>query len=100
MSTAELRLGYQQEDEWHGQLVAVARSREFSGRGSAWFSQQQLKTFVRALRSYPLSASDLPMVEGGFWSKERSGSLDQCHLRIAIRQINPRGMLLVQVDLA
>ena len=40
------------------------------------------------------------MIEGGFWSKENSGTLAQCHLRIALRPDNNRGALLVQVDLA
>ena len=40
------------------------------------------------------------MIESGFWSKEQSGSLDQCHLQIRVRPYNSRGTLLVQVDLA
>jgi hypothetical protein len=40
------------------------------------------------------------MIEGGFWSKERPGSLEQCHLRIRVQPYDARGSLLVQVDLA
>ena len=40
------------------------------------------------------------MIEGGFWSKETPGTLEQCHLRILIRPHDSRGSLLVQVDLA
>lgn len=101
MSTAELHLSYRPDDEWHGQLDATVRSGAFSGRGSAWFNRQQLKeTFAAALRAFPLSASDPPMIEGGFWRKEQPGTLDQCHLRIHVRPYNSRGTLLVQVDLA
>jgi hypothetical protein len=96
-----LGLSYRPDDEWHGQLDATVRSGAFSGRGSAWFNREQLKeTFTAALRAFPLSANDPPMIEGGFWSKEQSGSLDQSHLRIRIRPYNARGTLLVQVDLA
>jgi len=101
MNVAELRLGYRPDDEWIGQLDAVVTSGAFSGKGSAWFDRQQLKeTFVVALRAYPLSAADPPMIEGGYWSKERPGALQQCHLRVAVRPYNTRGTLLVQVDLA
>ena len=101
MSAAELRLSYNPDDEWHGQLSAVVRSGAFSGKGSAWFDREHLKTtFIAALRAFPLSASDPPMMEGGFWSKDNSGTLAQRHLRIAVRPYNSRGALLVQVDLA
>jgi hypothetical protein len=98
---AELQLRYRPDDEWHGQLDAVVKSGEFSGKGSAWFGREYVKeTFVSALRAFPLSAKAPPLTEGGFWSKERPGSLEQCHVRIAIRPYNSRGALLVQVDLA
>jgi hypothetical protein len=101
MSTAELRLSYKPDDEWLGQLDATVTSGVFSGRGSAWFNRQQLKeTFVSALRAFPLSASAPPMIESGFWSKESLGTLEQCHLRVAVRPYDTRGALLVQVDLA
>jgi hypothetical protein len=101
MNVAELHLGYRPDDEWIGQLDAVVTSGAFSGKGSAWFDRQQLKeTFVAALRAYPLSATDPPIIEGGYWSKENPGTLQQYHLRVAVRPYNTRGTLLVQVDLA
>jgi hypothetical protein len=101
MSTAELRLSYRPDDEWLGQLDATVTSGAFSGRGSAWFNRQQLReTFVSALRAFPLSVRNPPMIESGFWSKENPGTLGQCHLRIAVRPYNARGALLVRVDLA
>jgi hypothetical protein len=100
--SAELRLSYRPDDEWVGQLDASVTSGAFSGKGSAWFDRQYLKqTFVAALRAFPLSTSDPPVIEGGFWnSKERPGTLKECHLRIAVRPYNARGSLLVQIDLA
>jgi hypothetical protein len=101
MSAAELRLSYRLNDERHGQLDAVVTSRAFFGRGSAWFSRDKLKdTFIVALREFPLSASNPPLVEGGFWSKAKPGTLEQCHLRVIVRPHDARGSLLVQVDLA
>ncbi len=84
-----------------GQLVATVRSGAFSGKGSIWVDPVYVKqAFIAALKAFPLSESDPPIIEGGFWNKETRGSLDQCHLRIAIRPYNTRGTLLVQVDLA
>ena len=101
MNDAELRLSYRPDDEWLGQLDASVVSRAFSGRGSAWFNKKEVKqTFVAALRMFPLSTVNPPLIEGGFWSKEKPVTLDQCHLRIAVRPYNVRGTLVVQVDLA
>lgn len=100
MSLPELRVSYEAEDEWHGQLTAVARSGEFGGKGSAWFSRHHVQqTFIAGLREFPLSTNKLPIIEGGFWARGAE-TLDQCHLRIAVRPYNSRGSLLVQVDLA
>jgi hypothetical protein len=101
MSTAELCLTYRPEDEWHGELNATVRSGAFSGQSSAWFDRTNLKkTFVAALRAYPLTPTALPMIEGGIWSKDNRGSLDQCHLRVAVTPSDSRGTLLVRADLA
>ena len=99
MNAPELRLSYKPDDEWVGELTAVVKSGAFSGKGSAWFDRKSLKeSFVLAMRAFPLSAGDPPVIEGGFWSKEET--LEQCHLRVAVRPYDRRGKLLVQVDLA
>jgi hypothetical protein len=101
MAVAQLRLTYRSDNEWDGQLDAAVTSELFSGAGSAWFSSEELKgTFIAALRSFPLSTSNPPLIEGGNWSQEKPGTLEQCHLRIAIRPYNVLGILLVQVDVA
>jgi len=56
------------------------------------------KTFLANLRSLPLTLTNPPTIEGGFWNDR--GSLDQCHLRISVKPYNTRGTLLVHVDLA
>jgi hypothetical protein len=99
--SAELRVSYQSDNEWDGKLNVAVTSGAFSGKGSAWFDREHLKrTFVAASRAFPLSTRDPPLIQGGFWSKETSGTLEQCHVRIAIRPYDARGSLLVQVDLA
>jgi hypothetical protein len=101
MSAAELRLRYSPENEWNGELFAAVRSGAFSGEGSAWFGREQLQqNLVVPLRAFPLSASNPPMIEGGYWGEDKPRTLTQCHLRIAVRPFDSRGALLVQVDLA
>jgi hypothetical protein len=101
MSAGELRVTYTPDEEWTGKIIATVQSGAFSAQGSAWFDRTHVKkTFLASLRSFPLKSGDLPTIEGGFWSKESQGSLDQCHLRISIKPHNARGTLLVHVDLA
>jgi hypothetical protein len=98
MSAAELRLSYRADDDGTGKIIATVRSGAFSAQGSAWFNPNGVtNTFIASLRAFPLSSTNPPMLEGGFWS---SDSLTQCHLRIAVKPYNSRGTLLLQVDLA
>jgi hypothetical protein len=93
-----LQLAYQPDDDGTGKIIATVKSGEFSARGAAWFNPINVKrTFVAALRSFPLIAPAL--LEGGFGSKERPGSLE-CHLRNAVQPHDSRGTLLVHVDLS
>jgi len=101
MSRAELCLSYQAYDIWHGRLEAAVVAGAFSGKGSAWFSREHLKeTFIAPLGTFPLSAGQLPCIEGGFWSRDNPGALEQCHLRVRVQPYDALGALLVQVDLA
>jgi hypothetical protein len=97
----ELRVTYSPDDEWTGELKAVVECSGFSGQGSAWFAPGRLKQdIIPAFRMFPISDSQPPKIEGGFWDKGRRGELEQYHLRIAVRKYNSRGHLLVQVELA
>jgi hypothetical protein len=100
MSGAELRLSYQPDDEWTGQLYASVRSDAFAGKGSAWFTPDQIKAFVAALRAAPLSPDLPPKIEGGYWEDGKAGVLKQCHLGITIAPYDSRGAPLVRVELA
>ena len=101
MSASELQVSYRTDEDWTGQIIATVKSGEFSARGAAWFDRINVKqTFLAALRSFPLTATTPALIEGGFWSKEKPGSLEQCHLRIAVKPYNVRGTLLVHVDLS
>ncbi|WP_225673693.1 hypothetical protein [Bradyrhizobium hereditatis] len=59
-----------------------------------------MRTFVAALRSFPLTATTPALIEDGIWSKENPASLEQGHLRIAVKPYDSRGTLLVHVDLS
>ncbi|PPQ34994.1 hypothetical protein SAMN06265338_13110 [Rhodoblastus acidophilus] len=99
--TAEIHVRYSPDDEWLGQLVATVKSGTFSGTSSAWFDRQAVKDgFINTRREFPISAASPPVIQGGFWDRDRKGILEQCHLRIAVRPYNVRGELLVVVDLA
>jgi hypothetical protein len=100
MSAPELQIIYRTDEDWTGQIIATVKSGAFSAQGAAWFDRVNVtKTFLAGLRSFPLTSINSPLIEGGFWS-ENPGSLDQCHLRIAIKPYDSRGTLLVHVDLS
>jgi hypothetical protein len=103
MSRAELclTLSFDDDDDGLGKLFVTVKSGAFSGEGNAWFDPITVReTFVTPLRAFPLSETAPPMIEGGFWNKQKQKTLDQCHLRIVVSPYNKVGMLLVKVDLA
>ncbi|HET6156884.1 MAG TPA: hypothetical protein VFE34_00935 [Dongiaceae bacterium] len=101
MDAAELRLIYEPDDEYLGELFAEVKSGAFAGMGSDWFDRIQLKeTFVAALRAFPLDPNSLPAIGRKNLNRESFELLDQRHLHIAISPYDRRGTLHVQVDLA
>jgi hypothetical protein len=97
MSAAQLEMTYEADDEWTGEVFAVVKAGAFSAKGSAWFSPDQVKSgFVAKLRSYPLSSTEPPLIEGGGLTSAR----DQFSFRIIVRPFDLRGRLLVHADLA
>ncbi|WP_315767995.1 MULTISPECIES: hypothetical protein [unclassified Bradyrhizobium] len=107
MSTAELHIVYEPDEDGTGKMIATARAGAFAATGAAWFGRD-LDTFLEGLRSYPLSSDAPPMIEGGFFKSRSAGffktynecELEQCHLRITIKPYDLRGSLLVHVELA
>ncbi|BAM90497.1 conserved hypothetical protein [Bradyrhizobium oligotrophicum S58] len=96
MSTAELQIVYEPDDDGTGKVIASAKAGPFSAKGAAWFGRD-LDIFLKRLRSYPLSSEKPPMIEGGYYDDK--GNLKQCHVRIVIRPHDLRGRLLVQAEL-
>ncbi|MGJ5204843.1 hypothetical protein [Bradyrhizobium sp. HKCCYLR20261] len=97
MSTAELRLAYEPDEDGTGKIIAVARAGAFAGRGEAWFGND-LDAFLKKLRSFPLSSEAAPMIEGGYY--DGKGGLAECRVRIIIKPHDMKGTLLVHADLA
>jgi hypothetical protein len=99
MGAPELKVSYRPDDDGTGEVIAVATVGAFSARGSAWVGRVHVKqTFLTALRTFPLTPADPPLVEGGVWNG--SGLLDQCFLRITVKPYDLRGRLLVHAELA
>lgn len=83
------------EDEGHGELFAVVQAKDFKGKGSAWFNLRQIREhFIPALRKFPISDVNAPVLSGGTWTDK---GLENIHARI--KPFNRQGALLVQVDL-
>ena len=86
-----LRLKVDPSSDGTGKLTAEVASSGFAGRGEAYFDLQKLAHFSQELRAFPLSESNPPHIEGGFWSKEERGVLEQVHLSIRAYQIGSKG---------
>jgi hypothetical protein len=101
MSDALLRLSYSPDDNYCGEVTVTVISGAFAGRSKAWFDRVSIKeTFIVALKSFPLSSTEPPTLEGGFWNKEELAKIDQCHLRITVVPYDLRKVPLVRVELA
>ncbi|MGO4388469.1 hypothetical protein AB4Y85_13125 [Microvirga sp. 2YAF29] len=94
-----LRLTYEPDDEWHGELHAIAHASDFIGSGSAWFSRESLIGFSRALGQYPLPAHAPVAIFGGVGAiaADRPGHIQ---IGITIAPADITGTLLVRMELA
>jgi|SRR5215475_4266751 len=95
-----LRLRLSPESDGTGKLTAEVASLGFTGRGEAWFDLKELARFSQELRAFPLSHSNPPYIQGGFWSKEKQGALEQVRLSIRAYQIGSRGQVGIRVEVA
>jgi hypothetical protein len=95
-----LRLRLAPDSDGTAELTAEVASSGFAGRGKAWFDLQGLARFSQELRAFPLSKSNPPHIEGGFWSQEKRGTLEQRHLSIRAYQIGSLGGVGIRVEVA
>jgi len=94
-----LRLTYELEDEWHGQLHVCAVAHGFAGRSAAWFNRDALTAFSHALGEYPLPSHAPVKILGGGGALA-AGWYSQEHVGLTIARASITGKLLVCVDLA
>lgn len=97
--THKLILTYTPENAFDGELCASIESVGYSGRGTAWFSVNQLHSFCAALGEYPISSNSPPSLQGGYWSDDGT-VLVQTHVGLIIAPYDSRGSLLVSVQLS
>jgi hypothetical protein len=96
MGMAELTATWSTDHEHLGALDVEVRSGPFAGHGYAWFDKAYLKTFIAALKAYPLDPRSPPLLEGNDGvSVETTKSV-----QIMVTPYDRRGTLLVRVDLA
>ena len=93
----KLRLTLQADPDGTGLLFVEASSVGFSGRSSAWFDVQGIAEFATRLDAFPLPPEGSLVLEGGFW---KGGEIDQRHVGLEFRQIDQRGTIGIQVELA
>jgi hypothetical protein len=94
-----LRLKFLTDGDGTGGLYAETSCNGFAGHGYAWFSIPHLEEFAGLLLTYPLPSEGLAPLQGGYWSKERRGELDQLHLFLRFYPIGLRGAVGCKIEL-
>lgn len=94
-----VRLTFQPDNEWSGELSAEAKISGFAARGSAWFDRSNIEEFFDRLSQYPLADADRVELIGGVGIRP-DGVPEHVRLRLSISPFGSRGLLLVQVDLS
>jgi hypothetical protein len=95
----ELRIAYDPDDEWIGEITVSVASGPFSGAASAWIGVSDIRDFAKSLDQYPIPAEQPALIEAG-----SGGTLDgrlppQMLIRVSVRPHGTRGDLLVRVEL-
>lgn len=93
-----LRLTLLRDSDGTAELFVEASASGFSGRASAWFSEEQIEEFGEQLAAFPIVAEHPPLLQGGFWARE-GHSLEQCHVSLRVVPVDRRGTLAIQVRL-
>jgi hypothetical protein len=83
-------------------LLARAEADGFSGESGAYFNVEELESFAKALREFPLPAEDpRRSIAAGFRSKQEPNDLEQEHLAISVYPVDTkRGYVGIQVRMA
>jgi hypothetical protein len=93
-----LTLTYIPEDEWHGELRVEASHAGFSGKASAWFNREDIRTFavdLRALFNDPMREAAL---KGGYFSDSTTSSAPvETHVGIHVARQNLRHVAMVEL---
>ena len=96
-----LRLRFYDDFDSTGVLVAQAESNGFAGTGSAYFAIEDLKSFARALREYPLQSDSKGLsISGGFGQTDDGLEAADERLGLKVYPVDARGHIGVQVRMA
>jgi len=95
---SQLRFRYEPDDEWSGKLIVMCEANGFAGKGEAWFSPEDLRSFANAAEAYPFTQASPPSLSGGFGASEARG--EQVHVGVLFEPHDVRGMVRATVRLA
>ena len=71
MEKEYLRLTIDADSDGTGALTAEIASSGFVAHGTAYFDLQHIANFSKALRAFPLSQNDPPIIEGGSGARRK-----------------------------
>ena len=99
MKCGFLKLTFADDGDGTGKLSAEASVDGYSGKGSAYFSVDNIQHFAKAIGEYPLPERARCQITSGFRSKDGRG-LEQEHLGIDVYPIDRCGHIGIQIRTA
>ncbi|MDC6170662.1 hypothetical protein [Paucibacter sp. XJ19-41] len=99
--THHLELRFEPDTDGTGELFASARCENFSGAGSAWFHEWEVRAFGAKLQScFPLLPGTELRLEGGYWDSSCSPTrLKDVVVGIRIYPVGITGEIGVRLEL-
>jgi hypothetical protein len=96
-----IRLIYAPEDDTHGELTVEASYNGFSGKASAWFNAEALRSFHTQILAHPDREAPAATLKGGYFcDSSESYTPVETHISIIVTTHRTRGMVLVDTYLA
>ncbi len=96
---SELRISYEPDDQWSGEMTVQVVSGAFSGATTVWIGATSLGEFASALDRYPIPSDEPACMEVTYGATPDGRRPAETRIRLSVTPVGRRGELLVRADL-
>lgn len=96
---SELRISYEPDEHWSGEMTVQVVSGAFSGATTVWIDIASLGEFASALDRYPISPDEPACMEVTYGATLDGRRPAETRVRLSVTPVGRRGELLVQAEL-